>query len=207
MICRLTGQVTSVGRDLVEMTLGGIAYEVHVPAASADELRSLIGSEITLHTLQYFEGTPAGAHLVPRLVGFLRPEDRTFFNLLTRVKGISIRKGLRAMSLPVAQIASAIERGDVRLLAGLPELGKTTASRVVSELQGKLDEFAAAATEPAVATGPMSEAQRLAVDILVQWGDRRADAERWVAAAVNAHGDLSEPEEIVRAAYRCKEGG
>ena len=110
------------------------------------------------------------------------------------------------MSLPVAQIASAIERGDVRLLAGLPELGKTTASRVVSELQGKLDEFAAA-TEPAVTTGPMSEAQRLAVDILVQWGDRRADAERWVAAAVNAHGDLSEPEEIVRAAYRCKEGG
>ncbi|HMQ17395.1 MAG TPA: hypothetical protein PKC49_15630, partial [Phycisphaerae bacterium] len=46
--------------------------------------------------------------------------------------------------------------------------------------------------------------RRVALEILVQWGDRRADAQRWIAAALEEVPDLREPEEIVRAAYRVK---
>ena len=203
MICRLTGRVAHVGEDTVAMDLGGLCYEVMVPASALPELQRLVGNELTLFTVQYFEGNPAGAHLIPRLIGFLSETDRAFFGVFTKVKGISFRRGLRAMSLPAHQLAGAIERGDARYLTSLPEIGKKTAAQIIAELQGKLVRF----LEPSAAPLPIAEmpaAQRIAVDILVQWGDRRADAQRWVTLAVQADPRLAEPDAIVRAAYREK---
>ncbi len=204
MICRLTGKVAAVGDDTVVLELGGVSYEVLVPASSLPELQRLAGNELTLFTIQYFEGNPAGANLIPRMVGFLTESDRAFFSLFTKVKGISNRRALRAMSVPAHLLAAAIEHGDTRLLTTLPEIGKKTAAQIITDLQGKTRPFLAPSATP-VPIAEMTDAQRIAVDILVQWGDRRADAMRWVAAAVQADKKLSGPDEIVRAAYRVKE--
>lgn len=204
MICRLTGRVADVREESVVLDVGAVAYEVLVPTSAAGDLQRLLGSDVTLFTIQYFEGSPAGAHLVPRLIGFVAAADREFFNLFTKVKGISVRRGLRAMALPVHQLAAAIEHGDTRLLTTLPEIGKKTAAQIVAELRGQ----AAGFLEPSAGPRPAAEltdAQRVAAEILVQWGDRRADAERWVAAAVQDEPALNEPDAIVRAAYRVKE--
>lgn len=204
MICRLTGRVAALHEEAIVLELNGVSYEVQVPTSALAELHRLVGQELSLFTIQYFEGNPAGSHLIPRLIGFLSETDREFFNQFTRVKGISIRRGLRAMSVPAHQLAAAIEQGDARLLQSLPEIGKKTATQIIAELQGKVIRF----LEPSAAPLPvaeLTEAQRIAADILVQWGDRRADAERWVAAAVEAEPELTEPDAIVRAAYRAKE--
>jgi Holliday junction resolvasome RuvABC DNA-binding subunit len=108
------------------------------------------------------------------------------------------------MSVPAQQLAAAIEHGDTRLLTTLPEIGKKTAAQIITDLRGKLGRF----LEPAALPTPMTEltgAQRTAVDILVQWGDRRADAQCWVALAVAADAQLTSPDALVRAAYRMKE--
>jgi holliday junction DNA helicase RuvA len=204
VICRLTGRVAGVSEDTVVMELGGISYEVLVPASSIPEMQRLAGNELTLFTIQYFEGNPAGANLIPRMVGFLTESDRAFFSLFTKVKGISNRRALRAMSVPAHQLAAAIERGDARLLTTLPEIGKKTAAQIITDLQGKTQRFVAPSATP-LPMAEMTDAQRVAVDILVQWGDRRADAQRWVGAAVQADKKLTGPDEIVRAAYRVKE--
>lgn len=204
MICRLTGRVSGVSDETVVLERDGVGYEVMVPASSVPELQRLVGNDLTLFTIQYFEGNPAGAHLIPRLVGFLTPIDREFFNLFTKVKGISNRRALRVMSVPVHQLAAAIERGDTRLLTSLPEIGKKTAAQIITDLQGKTQRF----LEPSAAPLPvaeMTDAQRVALDILVSWGDRRADAQRWIAAAVKDDPSLTGPDAIVRAAYRAKE--
>jgi len=205
MICRLTGRLDAVGAESVVIEVGGLAYEVLVPAATLAELQELVGRDITLHTLHYFEGSPAGAHLVPRLIGFRSVTDRNFYTMFTRLRGISHRRALRAMTLPVPQLAAAIENGDVRLLSSLPEIGKKTAAQIVAELRGQLEPFVGTVTP--VPQVDLTDAQRVAVDILVRWGDRRADAERWVAAAVAAEPGLTEPQAIVRAAYRVKQQG
>ena len=206
MICRLTGRVTTVHEDAVVVERDGLGYEVLVPVSAAAALQRLLGTELTFFTIQYLEGSPAGANLIPRLIGFLAETDRDFFNLFTRVKGISIRRGLRAMSLPADQLAAAIEQGNTPLLLSLPEIGKRTAAQIIADLQGKMQHFLAPSAGPLPA-GELTEAQRVAVDILVRWGDRRPDAQRWVAAAVQADADaqLTEPEQIVRAAYHAKE--
>lgn len=204
MICRLTGRLASISPDAAVIDLGSISYEVFVPAWTVGELQGIVGSEVTLFTLHYFEGNPAGAHLLPRLIGFLSESDREFFKSLTKVKGVSSRRALRVMSLPAHQLAAAIEQGNLRLLTTLPEVGKKTAAQMVTELRGQMHRFLEPSATP-VAPAEMTDAQRIAVDILVQWGDRRADALRWVSGVLAADPTLTEPEAIVRAAYRVKQ--
>ncbi len=204
MICRVTGRLVAIAGESVVLEQQGIAYEVLVSATVLGELQQRIGTDVTLHTIHYYEGNPAGSHLTPRLIGFLAEADRAFFGAFTRVKGISYRKALRAMSVPVQHLAAAIAQGDVRTLTSLPEIGKKTATQIVAELQNEVEAFLDVATAGPV-TKPLSDVQQVAVEILVQWGDRRADVERWVSAAVEEHPELSEPDAIVRAAYRFKE--
>ncbi|MBW7904354.1 MAG: hypothetical protein LC135_12525 [Phycisphaerae bacterium] len=207
MIARIAGrlvELTPGGSACIE-TGGGLTYEVLVPSAAVAALTLQLGQVVALSTLQYFEGNIASGNLVPRLLGFLTPADRAFFQEFTKVRGISLRRGLRAMSLPAAQLAAAIESGDERLLSSLPEIGKKTAAQIVADLRGKLGEFAgAAAGGPTPVAAEWTGVRRVALEILVQWGDRRADAQRWIAAALEEVPDLREPEEIVRAAYRVK---
>lgn len=205
MIARITGRLVEVQDESVVVDVAGVGYEVMMPAFTLADLGPRRGEEVVLHTLQLLEGNPAMGNLVPRIIGFLTVDEREFFKLFTRVKGISHRRGLRAMCLPIAQIAAAIESGDTRVLTGLPEVGKKMAAGIIAELQGKMQAFVIAAPSTARPVAPLSEAQRVAVDILVGWGDRRADAQRWVAAAVEHDAKLASPEEIVRAAYRAKE--
>ena len=204
MICRLTGQNAAVSASAVMLEIGGICYEVLVPPVLIESLNGSTGRALTLHTLQFLEGSPASNQFIPRLIGFASEQDRDFFLALLRVRGLSTRKALRAMRLPTPVLAAAIEHEDVALLTSLPEIGRKTAQSILHELRGSLAGFLRDA--PAAAPEPeLSEAQKLAVEILVQWGDRRADAQRWVRQAVKDDPKLNEPQEIVRAAYRIKQ--
>ncbi len=203
MICRVRGRLVGVGDEAAIVEAGCLCYEVLVPRATADDLTRLTGEDVTFFTLEYLDGNPAVGHLVPRLVGFLSQAERDFFGELTKVKGMGPRTALRAMSLPASQIAAAIENGDARTLATLPQVGKATAAHMIAQLRGKVGRFTTPEAMPRPAS-ELTEAQRLAVDILVRWGDRRADAARWVGEAVEAEPGLTEPEAIVRTAYRLK---
>jgi len=205
MICRITGRVEHVGETTVQIATGAIWYELLVPAADIGAFERLRGEEVTLHTIQYLEGNPTASHFSPRLIGFVRPADRDFFRLFVKVRGISNKKALRAMSLPSHQLAAAIEGGDIALLTTLPEIGKKTAAQIVADLQGKLDLHLLRDAAP-TPVRELSKAQQVALDILVQWGDRRADAQRWVTEVTERHPELEDPQEIVRAAYRVKQG-
>jgi Holliday junction DNA helicase RuvA len=205
LICRLSGRVADLHEHTAVIDIGGICYEVLVPASSLADLQRLVGEEVTLFTIQYLEGNPTGTNFIPRLVGFLSETERRFFNKFTTVKGISIRKGLRAMAVPAHQLAAAIENGDERVLTSLPDIGRKTAAQIVTDLRGKLMDFVTPSAAPLPAS-ELTDAQKVALDILVQWGDKRPDAQRWITAAVEADPTLTSPEDIVRAAYRAKHG-
>lgn len=207
MISRITGRVVALGEDTVELELGGVCYEIHVPAYALPSLHERVGTDVTLSTIQYFEGNLAGSNLTPRLLGFESPREREFFELLTSVKGISMRRALRLMGVPVRALAAALVQGDVRTLTSLPEVGRKTATQLIADLQEPARAFVDAPVAAVAAPSPLTDAQRVALDILVQWGDRRADAERWIAEVCAADGQLTAPDDIVRAAYRLKQLG
>lgn len=185
----------------------GLAYEVLVPSYAVRELSACCGQQVTLHTLDYLEGSATGGNLTPRMIGFLHPEDRAFFKHFITVKGVGVRKGLRALAAPVARIAADIEAGDTAALTRLPGIGRRVAELIVAELRGKVGAHAYDADQvPAAVKGDLSDDQHDAIEILVAWGDSRADAERWIARAAQLHDGPHSAEDWVRAAYRIKGG-
>ncbi|KPK46247.1 MAG: hypothetical protein AMK72_10015 [Planctomycetes bacterium SM23_25] len=200
MIARISGQLETLADDRVVVAAGSVAYEILVAPVTADDLRPLLGRQVTLHTLEYFDGNPAYGQMVPRLIGFLSETERRFFVRYVSVQGIGIAKGLRSLVLPVGRIADAIESRDSAALAQLPGVGRRTADKIIAELCGKVDEFAVAAPGGR-APREEPESKREAVTVLVSLGLARPEAIERVDAAIERLGQEAGVEQLVREAF------
>lgn len=206
MIARLTGIVAEVSSETMLLDRDGIGYEILVPGYAVPELRACLGQTVTLYTTEYLEGAATGGNLVPRLVGFLHPEDRAFFERFITVKGIGVRKAVKALAEPLAKVAAAIESGNVAVLTRLPGIGRRGADQIVAELRGKMKEFVAGKAYEEVPEVQWTPAQQDALSVLVTLGERRIEAERWLARAAQLEPGIASADEWVRAAYRVKIG-
>jgi len=209
MIVRLTGTVIDVTEETVVVERDGVGWEVLVPGYAVGELAAVRGREVTLHTLQFLEGSTAGGNMIPRLVGFLYPEDKTFFKRFTSVKGIGARKALRALTEPMRRVAVWIEQADAGSLKKLPGIGARAAEMIVAELKGKLDGLAVGGeveTDKPAESARFTSAQRDALEVLIALGDPRPEAERWLERAAQLHPDAEQAEDWVKAAYRVRSG-
>jgi Holliday junction DNA helicase RuvA len=183
MIASVTGELAHVDDDRIHLRVEALVYELLVPSADIHLLQAGVGEEMTFHTLMYLQGDASGGNIEPRLIGFLRREDKKFFEKFITVKGIGPKKALKALALPVGEIAQAIESKDARFLCELPEIGKRTAEQIVAELSGKVEEFATPVVEGATATMTVTVGRRTPIEedaimALVALGERRIDAER-----------------------------
>jgi holliday junction DNA helicase RuvA len=207
MICALTGELRHVEEGRLHLQVGPMVYELLIPAADAPGLLAMIGQELTFHTLMYLEGDPNRGNLEPRLIGFLRREDKRFFELFTTVKGIGPRRALRALAAPVGQIAEAIEAKDARFLVGLPEIGKRTAEQMVAELAGRVKAFVVSTKgrTAAVSTGRRrTPAEEDAITALTQLGERRADAEQLLDRVRQLHPEADGSDLLLREMLRLR---
>jgi len=206
MISRISGRLEEVRDASAVIDCGaGLWYQVLVPACNVEQLARRAGQEVVLHTIHYLEGDISHGQVTPRLVGFLADGEREFFRLFITVKGVGARKALRAMVRPIPEIAAAIQAKDAAFLVALPEIGKRTAESIIAELHGKVAEFAGKAA--AIAAAKMPEGGQAAVAVLVQLGERRADAVSLVQRVLAVAPELDSPEAIIQQAYRLKAGG
>ncbi len=187
MISSVVGVLAQVTENSVQLRVGPMVLELLVPASDHVELLAANGQELIFHTVFYLGGDPSRGALEPTLIGFLRAEDREFFNIFTTVKGIGSKTALRALAAPVGEIARAIEEKDARYLVGLNGIGKRTAELIVAELSGKVTRFAVAAATSTPGRpsniSRYSEAEEDAISALMALGDRRAEAERLLERA------------------------
>ena len=208
MIARITGTLAELDTDAntVLLEVDDIGYEIMVPGYAVSDLSEQLRRSITFYCLEYYEaGGTVGGNLIPRLIGFPQSQDKAFFQRFISVKGIGIRKALRALAKPLADIAYCIEEGDTKMLTTLPEIGKRTAEQVVAELRGKMGEFAIAATgRAAKADKAMTEIEKEAIEILLQLGERRVEAEELVGRAAKHFSDINSTDALVQAVYRMK---
>ena len=206
MIASIEGKLIKLDSDCCLVQVGAVGYEVMLPSYCVNALADKIGSDVVLCTMEYYEGTPAGGNLVPRMVGFLNPAERDFFTKFISVKGIGIRKGLRSLGIPIATIAAAIEDADEKMLMSLDGVGKRMAQQIIAELKGKLKTFAAEA-EAARPTPLLAKPfQAEALEILIAWGERRTEAIELIELACQRHPDVNSAEQLVPLVYRLKQG-
>jgi Holliday junction DNA helicase RuvA len=208
MIVKLSGKLEYVGEDSVHVTLGDLTHELMIPSADVPFLQSKIGQNVTFFTLEYIEGNASFGSMAPKMLGFLRVEDREFFDLFTTVKGIGTRKALRALAIPTPQIAAAIALKDTRKLSTLPQIGKRAAEQIVAALHGKVERFAVGASAGAggIPAESLPDYEYTAIEALVKLGERRPEAENWVKRACQVDPSLKDPQRIIRAVYQLKAG-
>lgn len=206
MIARIEGKLVGLDEDGALVQAGPVCYELMLPGYAVMQLGGSIGQPLTLCTFEYYEGTLGGGNLIPRMVGFLSLAERRFFNVYTSVKGMGIKKGLKSLALPIDRIATAIETGDEKLLATLPGIGKKMAQMIVAELKGKLTTYAHETAAISEGRSAFSAYQTEALEILIAWGEKRAEAMELIEMACRKHPNIKTAEELVPLVYRIKQG-
>lgn len=142
MITHVRGILRSVAEETLVLAVEPFELEVLIPEHARRQVQGKLGEPLALHTVMYFEGNAMTGRMVPRLVGFLSPIDREFFDTFCSVDGVGVRKALRAMVRPVRELARTIEDQDVRMLATYPGIGEAMAERIVAKLRRKVGKFA-----------------------------------------------------------------
>ena len=134
MIVSVHGTLETTGPDWVHVRVGGVTLQVFVPANTVSGLGAL-GSQVTLHThLRIRDDEPV-------LFGFIDAAALGLFSMLTAVSGVGPRTALALLSsLDPARLQTAIITGDTSALSSAQGVGNRTASRIILDLKGKLED-------------------------------------------------------------------
>jgi Holliday junction DNA helicase RuvA len=131
MIATLSGKIIHVEGDKVIVDVGGVGYQVFIPAPLRDQLRR--GETVLLFT-----------QLIVRqdsltLYGFETSESREFFDLLLGVNGVGPRLALAILSvLTPDTIRRSVFNEQVEIFSRVPGVGKKTAQKILFHLQDKI---------------------------------------------------------------------
>jgi len=202
MISRVRGRLSEVSDSSVTIEVGGVGYSIFVSASLARELMGRRGDEVELCTYYYVQGTGMAGGL-PTLIGFRSLLDREFFEQFITVSGIGPKAAVRALTLPVAEIAAAIEAADHRVLESLPGIGRQRANQIIAKLQGKVSKFAMAPVGAAV-SAPVKEdiAGEARLILTEQLKYSTADAERMIQNAFARRPATKTVEDLLHDIYR-----
>jgi Holliday junction DNA helicase RuvA len=208
MISRITGKLVALDLQEASIDIGPLEYQVLVPEFVRRQLQSKMDQTVSLITIQYLDGNPQKGRLTPRLVGFLHPAERAFFELICQVDGVGVKKALQAMVRPVQDVATAIEEQDVRTLSTLPGIGPAVAERIVAKLRRKMARFALLVGQsvPAGETGAgniMSEGY----EALIALGHSAADARQKIEQAMESKTKFKSVEELLQQIYMQQRPG
>jgi Holliday junction DNA helicase RuvA len=200
MIGYLEGRVLNKEEDRILLLANQVGYEVSVPSfvrATIDAKE--VGDEIALYI--YFHQTERQPK--PVLIGFNLEAEREFFQHFISVEAIGPLKAVKALTLPISEIAHAIEANDVAQLKQLKGIGARTAQKIVATLQGKMSKFALIRTQQRDVKSEPQDFTQPVLDVLVnQLGHRPADAKRMVQAAFERNEGITSPEALFDEVYR-----
>lgn len=209
MITRITAVLQGLTEETALFAVPPFDYEVFIPEYTRRHLQTQVGQTVTLHTIYFIEGNPAqGGRMAPKLLGFLTPVEREFFEMFCSVDGVGTKKALRAMTQPVQDTAVLIEQQDAKGLSALPGIGPATAERIIAKLRRKMARFALLVRrEFPVDSGDRVDVLRDAFDALCVLGHSSADARKLIDQAVETGKKFKDTETLIQAIYMMQLGG
>ncbi|MCU0589920.1 MAG: helix-hairpin-helix domain-containing protein [Desulfobacterales bacterium] len=200
MIGYIQGKILKKESDRLLVLANQIGFEILVPAVVMESLAERhAGDDLALHV--YFQQTERQPK--PVLIGFAHEIEKEFFQNFISVEDIGPLKAVRAMTVPVGEIARAIEARDLDALARLKGIGKRTAQKIIATLEGRMGKFALMRTEPKSPAPAADDAAQQVLEVMVnQLGHRMADAKRMITEAFKRRPSIATPEELFEEVYR-----
>ena len=209
MIGYIEGRLFRKGEDKVIILAGGVGYEILVAPLSRHNFLSIKSGEDGDSIHLYISYHHSQHQTRPLLIGFETELDREFFEKLISVEDMGPTAAVRAMTLPVAKIAQAIEDRNVPALTKLEGIGPRKAEKIIAALNGKVGKFALAPSRPGVTSVEISreEVAKEALDALVQQlGYRAIEARRVVDEALKRNPSITSAEELFEEIFRGQKG-
>ncbi len=202
MIGYIEGDILQKNDDRILILANRIGYEVLLPTIVMDSLKERkVGDAVSLFI--YFHQTEKQPK--PVLIGFNTDEEKEFFQRLITVEDIGPMKAAKALTLPVHDIAVAVEANDLDKLQKLKGIGKRTAQKMIASLAGKLDKFVLSKIETGRTTVKQDELIQPVLDILVeQLGIKPVDAKRRVIETLTLNPLIITPEALLEEVFRAK---
>ncbi len=201
MIAYLEGTIISRDEDRIVLLVNHVGYEILLPAHVMEGL-SVNPGEGTFSFHIYYHQTERQPK--PVLIGFNLEAEKEFFQYFITVEAIGPLKAVKAMTLPVRDIARAIENKDVATLQKLNGIGNRTAQKIIATLEGKMGKFALISPgEKQEDKGPAADFTEMVHNVLVnQLGYKPADAKRMITEAIERNPSIMTPEELFDEVYR-----
>lgn len=185
MIAFLDGTVAEKAGDRVVLGVGGVGYEVLVPAPALARLPAP-GRRARLFTRLAVRDESMV------LYGFSSVDERSLFDALVTVTGVGPKLALAVLSvLSPDALRRAVTAGDVAALTLVPGVGKKVAGRVILDLKDRIG-----GGGEAQVTGPVAEVR----EALLALGLSSQEA-REALAALAPDGDRP-VEDLLREALR-----
>ena len=201
MIGYLEGKLLKKEAERVLLLANQVGYEVMLPAVVMKSLQNQdIGGKISLYI--YFHQTERQPK--PVLIGFNLEVEREFFQYFIAVEDIGPMKAVKALEIPVREIATAIESGDLGKLTQLKGIGRRTAQKIIATLGGKMGKFALIRpAEDQQQAAPAEDFAQQVLDVMVkQLGHKPADARQMIAKALKRNQTIATAEALFDEVYR-----
>jgi Holliday junction DNA helicase RuvA len=200
MIGYLEGKLLKKGDDRILVLANQVGYEVLLPAFVMNTFRAKsVGDPVSIYIYhQQTERQPK-----PVLIGFNLEVEKEFFQYFISVEAIGALKAVKALDIPVRDIARAIESKNVLKLKQLKGIGDRTARKIIATLEGKMDKFALIPKTQQEEIPIVEDLSQQVLDVLVdQLGYKIKDAKQMITDAMERNSNISTPEELFEEVYR-----
>ena len=200
MIGYLEGKLLKKGDDRILVLANQVGYEVLLPAFVMNTFRTKsVGDSISLYIYhQQTERQPK-----PVLIGFNLEVEKEFFQYFISVEAVGVLKAVKALDIPIRDIARAIESKNVQKLKQLKGIGDRTARKIIATLEGKMDKFALIRKSQKQEVPIVEDLSKQVLDVLVdQLGYKIKDAKQMITDAMKRNSNISTPEELFEEVYR-----
>jgi len=205
MIARISGKVIEKGKNYLIIDVGGLCYQILIPAAVMQRLGEGEDAEgpVSLITYHYHQVEPSKS--TPVLIGFLNEIEKEFFEIFITVSGIGPRAALKALNQPISLIAKAIDEGDTNFLRSLPGIGQQRAKEIVAKLQNKVGKFGLIQDEVVKTVNTKtSDIEAEAKAVLAQLEYNNTEASAMIKKALERSPDIQTTEGLLNEVYKQK---
>jgi len=200
VISYLDGTLKKIYSDRVTIGVGGVGYEVLIPAYVMNEIRRTTKMEDPIKLYISFNQTERQPK--PVLVGFRAELDKEFFELFITVEDIGPSLAIRALTQPVREIARYIEEKSVKDLRQLKGIGERKAEKIVAALKGKAAKFALIPQVELPPETPEDFKNEVENVLVMQLGHKLGEARRMIEEAMKRRPTIGSSEELFEEVYR-----
>ena len=199
MIGYIEGKILKKEDERVLVLANQVGYEILLPAFVMEGLvTKKVGDDIALYI--FYQQTDRQPK--PILIGFNLEAEKEFFQFFISVEDIGPLKAVKALGVPVREVARAIENRDVHSLTQLKGIGTRTAHKIIATLEGKMGKFALIRKADKKEIPVVEDFSEQVLQVLVnQLGHRTADARRMINSALKRNSAIRTPEELLEEVY------